>query len=177
MGISFIIQQGNIFDVSEVVSLAERLRVDYLRLGGIVFEGDKKVESIELSDAQHQNMAERLKEIKETATVPIVDSFSTRSCAEFPQYASGDTCYYSYLGCVIGADMRLYPCCIWKYRPRGVVADLNEMSFKEAILGGALDRYYERFDIGKECNRCFLKDKNDFLHELVENPIQDVNFV
>lgn len=94
---------------------------------------------------------------------------------QFPRYNQGDTCYYSNLATVIGADAKVYVCCIWKYRPEGVIADLHQETFAQVWNNGALDKFYQKFDIDEKCTRCFLKDKNDFIHNLVK--AEHINFV
>ena len=176
IGISFIVQKQNMHEIAAAVRLAEELHVHYIRFGGVVFEGER-IENIELSLREHEETVELIHRLSESSTVEVIDNFSTRSCTDFQRYMPGDTCYYSYLGTTIGADLRLYPCCVWKYRPDGVIADLNRIGFAEAWRSGAIDAFYKSFDIAQKCNRCYLKDKNDFIASLLDPNIRHINFV
>ena len=176
VGISFIVQKQNMPEIVDAVRLAEKMRVNYIRFGGVVFEGER-IENIELSLQEHAETAELIHRLSESSTVEIIDNFSTRSCTDFQRYMPGDTCYYSYLGTTIGADLRLYPCCVWKYRPDGVIADLNRIGFAEAWRSGVIDTFYKSFDIAQQCNRCYLKDKNDFVASLLDRNVRHINFV
>lgn len=177
VGISFIVQNQNVHEIEDAVKLAEELGVDYIRIGGVMFEGTERIDHMELTLEEHVETMELIKKLQSSYSVDILNNFDDRSCTDFGRYKQGDTCYYSYLGTVIGADLRLYPCCIWKYRPDGVIADLNEIGFSEAWRSGAINKFYESFDIGEKCKRCYLKDKNDFLHLVTQPDVEHVNFV
>ncbi len=176
IGISFIVQQGNQHELREIAKLGAKLGADYVRYGGVVFEGDY-IPDIELTPEQHIEADAIIKDIAETTSdVQIVNHFSDRSLEDFPKYTSGDICYYSNIAPTIGADGKLYPCCIMKYRPKAVIADLNEVRLADAWRSGALDSFYEAFDISKECVRCHLKPNNDLIKQLIE-PTQHLNFI
>lgn len=174
VGISFIVQKDNYHEIEDAVELAEDLGVKYIRFGGVVFEGER-VDHIELTGDQHEEVSRRICVLTEQSKVPIINSFDTRSLVDFERYAPGDTCYYSHLATVIGADTKLYTCCVWKYRPAGMIADLKDQRLADVWFSGALEKFYEKFDISEKCNRCFLKDKNDQLHQFVT--AEHINFV
>ena len=175
VGISFIVQQLNYHELEDAVDLAEELGVKYIRIGGVVFEGER-IDHIELCEEKHKDIELRIEKIRqEDRGVEIYDNFSTRSLIEFERYNEGDTCYYSHLATVIGADGKLYVCCVWKYRPEGVIDDLYEKRLLDIWREGALNKFYQRFDIANKCDRCFLKPKNDHLHSLVN--AEHINFV
>lgn len=176
VGYSFIVQKQNMHEIEQAVDLASHIGVDYIRIGCVMFDGER-VDHIELSPEEHAQTVELVNQLKKRTDVDVWDNFTTRPCMDYPRYNEGDTCYYSYLGTTIGADMRLYPCCIWKYRPDGVIADLNEVRFAEVWKSGILDKFYEKFDISQKCDRCFLKDKNDFLTLLIDEEPRHINFV
>ncbi len=175
VGISYVIQKPNLHEVESVVSLGQELGADYVRLAGVVFEADR-VESLELAPSEHSDVASVVQKLVSESEIKVYDDFSNRSCADYPQYDSGDDCYFSRLAPAIGADGRLYLCCIWKYRPDGRVADLNEVRFSEVFTSGAFDAFCDNFDFSRKCVRCFLKPKNDFLSVLVGG-IEHINFV
>ena len=175
-GVSFIVQKQNLHEIEDAVQLSESLGADYIRLGGVVFEGEK-IDDIELDLDQHNMVLELIPQMKRKYNIKIVDNFSTRSCVDFATYLPGEKCYYAHLGTTIGADLKLYPCCIWKYRPAGVISDLNKVSFVESWQSGAVSKFFENFDISEQCNRCYLKDKNDFIHSLVSKDLTHVDFV
>ena len=174
VGLSFIVQKANQHEIEAFANLATRLGADYIRYGGVVFEGER-IDHIELTGAEHGDVVKRIESLD--CDVEVIDNFSERSCVEFARYKEGDTCFYSYLGLTIGADLRLYPCCVWKYRPAGVIADLNKAGLADALRSGALDKFYESFSIADKCSRCYLKDKNDFVASLLKLDVEHLNFV
>ena len=175
VGISFIVQKTNYFELDEAVDMAEDLGVRYIRIGGLVFEGEK-VTHLELDDSQNKEVSERVDDImSQDRNLEIYNAFNSRSLVDFERYNKGDDCYYSYISTVIGADAKVYPCCVWKYRPAGVIADLNEIGFAEAWDKNALGKFYDNFDISEKCNRCHLIDKNKALYSFVT--AGHINFV
>ena len=167
VGISFIVQQSNYHELSEAYALAEDLGVLYLRVGGVVFEGER-IDHIELTPEKYVEAESTLRMIKTNiGNTGIIDSFTRRANVSFPTYNKGDTCYYAHLATVIGADGKMYACCIWKYRPDGVIADLNQERLKDVWQQEAVRPFFENFDISEKCTRCYLKEKNDLLHEFV----------
>ena len=174
VGISFIVQKNNYMEICAASDLAEMLGVKYIRFGGVVFEGEK-IDHIELGKIEHGNATNAIRMMQNKGHVPIINAFDTRANVDFERYKPGDTCYYSHLATVIGADAKVYVCCVWKYRPDGLIADLNGLRFKDVWLDNGLGGFYEGFDISEKCTRCFLKDKNDHLHSLVT--AEHVNFV
>ena len=174
VGLSFIVQKQNMHEIEAFADLATELGVDYIRYGGVVFEGER-IDEIELSRGEHGDVVKRIESLD--CGVDVIDNFSARSCVEFDRYEEGDTCFYSYLGLTIGADLRLYPCCVWKYRPEGVIADLNKVGLADALRSGVLDEFYKSFSIAGRCNRCYLKDKNDMVAVLLDPNVEHLNFV
>lgn len=177
VGISFVVQKQNMHEIKDIVKLAEHYKADYVRFAGVIFEAGR-IDEIELTYKEHFETAETIRNLMHNKKIKIYDEFSDRSQSLFPQYNKGDTCYYAHLSTVIGADAKLYPCCIWKYRPDGVIADLNETRLKDAWNNGMLDNLFENLDISEKCVRCHIKPKNDFIHLMVtDNQIQHVNFI
>ena len=176
VGISFIVQQGNKHELADIVRLGINLGVNYVRFGGVVFEGER-MDNIELTPEEHIDASTTIRRLINESNVDVYDNFADRSCADFERYSPGDTCYHSHIAPVIGADSRLYTCCIFKYRPDGMVADLNEIGLAEAWLSGALSKLYEKFDISQRCVRCHLKPNNDFIKAMTSGPVPHLNFI
>ena len=167
VGISFIVQQSNYHELADAYALAEELGVLYLRVGGVVFEGER-IDHIELTPDQYSEAEYALKTIKaNSGTTGIIDNFTRRANISFPLYNEGDTCYYGHIATVIGADAKMYACCIWKYRPEGLIADLNEKRLRDIYKQEKIRLFFDDFEIDKKCTRCFLKGKNDLLHDFV----------
>ena len=175
VGISFIVQKSNYHEIEAAVDLAEDLGVKYIRIGGVFYEGER-IDHIELTPDQHKEVSGVIQGIQESnRSVVVSDDFSNRSLVVFDRYNKGDTCYYAHLATTIGADGKLYACCVWKYRPDGLIADLNEVRLAEAWQSGVVKEFFNGFDISEKCKKCYLKEKNDFLHMLVN--AEHVNFV
>ena len=185
VGITFVIIPENAFEIVSIAILANTLGVDYLRYTPMVF-GENSVPEIEArakpfyDDRLRTQIADDIeKAISLDLDVRLVDAFTDRNSIRhsFGEYQSGDECHFSHLQAVIGADERLYPCCVWKYRPIGNIGSIKELGFKELWDSQQRRDYYDRLDISETCKTCFLKPKNDTLKYLLDPNPSHVNFI
>lgn len=177
VGVSFIVTHDNYHEIIPATELVKSLGADNIRFSAAVFEG--------LPDGyhtpHHQVVIEALDHVKETYTD---DNFAVFTFGErmdfrnaFGDYEPGDRCFYSHLNAVIGADLNLYPCCVLKYRPAGLVASLKHQTFEDAWHSYERREYYRKLDIASQCKTCYLKPKNDFIKYLVQPDPPHVNFI
>ena len=175
VGISFVILKENHKEIGEAVRLAEELGVDYIRF--VAFRGGDMRKNQDYLPDETITSIERDLDSLESSTIEITNQFSERSKSHesFGVYESNAFCYYSRLTAVVGADLRLYPCCVWKYRPQGVVSELSDKTFRQAWE--AREFYDRKFDIAETCETCHIKPKNDFISYMLESDPRHVNFL
>ena len=172
VGISFIINPDNIDDIQASIILYKTLGVNNIRFSWMYDEGGKSG----LNDDEILWIKSRLDEWKkqyETDNYKIhydktrIDSYSEPN--DF------DKCYFQRFVWSIGADAKLYPCCINKYDSKYVIADLKEKTIGEVIHDISTNIKMDNLD-PKNCLPCWLKGKNYSIKDAVEEPIHR-NFV
>ena len=176
VGISFIVQPENHKEIPRITEIANDLGVDYLRIAPAIFSESTKYSEVykdyyppEIRSYVEADLR-KIKAEEQPGDTGIIDVFSPRLGFKDQQshYETGDFCYISNVMAVIGADQRLYPCCVWKYRPDGEIGNLKEMGLKELWESEQRAQYYRDLDISKMCISCFYKPRNDFIQDLVD---------
>jgi len=83
------------------------------------------------------------------------------------------TCHIQRFVWAIGADMKIYPCCIQKYHPDYAFGSLKENTLKELI--DKMNNSMTDLD-PKRCFPCWLRHKNQAIEQSIEKPLHH-NFV
>ena len=86
-----------------------------------------------------------------------------------------DTCFYQRFVWAIGADQKVYPCCIMKYHPDYAYASIKENTLKEIVESRETDLAMTELDVSK-CYPCWLRNRNKAIASAVEKPIHH-NFI
>ena len=175
VGISCVVQRRNIHEIGMIAELAETLNADYVRYVDPVFETDAPT-GFGYVDPGVVN--DKIVESIQRSKLDIYNEFSDRVQLKPTHYDAGSTCYYSHLTTAIGADAKLYLCCIWKYRPEGLVADLNTNRFRDVWGSEKIKKALDRLNIADSCRVCDFKPKNDFIHNVLNgDTLKHINFV
>ena len=172
VGVSYIVQRENMHEIEKVVDVAKENGAEYIRFGALVFERDVP-ESRNLSVPAELEV-EISRRIKQIDSIDVYNLFTPR--LSYDRYRPDEKCYMAEVTTMIGADARLYLCCVWKYRPDGMVADLNKVSLKAAWDDGSVEKTLKRLNISEKCVRCHLKPKNDTIRTIVETQAH-ANFI
>ena len=172
VGISFIINPDNVDDIEDSIIFYSKLGVDNIRFSWMYDAGGKSG----LNDAEISYIKSRLDFYKgkyETDGYKIhydktrIDSYSEPN--DF------DKCYFQRFVWSIGADAKLYPCCINKYDAKYVIADLLEKTIGEVIYDISTNIKMDNLD-PRGCLPCWLRSKNKSISDAVEPPTHR-NFV
>lgn len=172
VGISFIINPDNVNDIENSIILYKSLGVDNIRFSWMYDAGGKSG----LNDDEIKWVKSRLDEYKKTYDSYFfkvhydktrIDSYSEKN--DF------DKCYFQRFVWSIGADAKLYPCCIQKYDSKYVIADLKERSIGEVIHDISTNIKMDNLD-PRGCLPCWLRSKNQSIKDAVEKPTHE-NYV
>lgn len=163
VGVSFIIQPGNIHEIAEAAELYKKIGVDNLRFS---YAFTSKYDNL-LTPEQRKEVNLALLEAKkyEDRNYKVfvmegrLDDFS-------PGEKTFDFCGYQMFTFQIGCDSLVYPCCIVKYYKQYAFGDIRKQSLREIIFGEKRRKYLEEFDVNK-CLPCWLKRKNEFIEYLL----------
>ncbi len=86
-----------------------------------------------------------------------------------------DRCYYQQFVWNVGADAKVYPCCIMKYHPNAVIADLKKQTIKEICNDMTVLAKMKGLK-PTSCFPCWLRDRSKDIAVGVERP-DHANFV
>ena len=180
VGFSFVVQRENAHEIRDAAILSHELGCDYIRFAA--YMPTDIASSSEATAYYSDDFIEQIQE--QLALIPsqiqAFNDFSARSAIHenYGSYEKGDYCFYSDLAPLIGADLRVYPCCIWKYHPDAVIGSLEDQSFKTLWESDARQKMFEKLDISERCLSCFLKPKNDAIKYITSpNQAEHLNFI
>ena len=167
IGISFIINQNNFEDIEDSARLYESLGVDNIRFSWMYDStGTSGLSAQQITEVK--SLLDRLQ--KELHIIHYDDD-------RVDQYSQPNTdfktCHYQRFVWAIGADMKLYPCCIQKYDPKNVLGDLRKNTLKELI---ALSHEKMTALTPRECLPCWIRNKNKIIDQAVNEPTHS-NFI
>lgn len=165
VGISFIVDERNYTDIREIGFIAEDLGVDYLRVGRAIY-GEPYPVTYGVESDEIVLLVKKDLEFVRSLDFTLIDGFSV-NIEDYGMYDSKDFCYMSCVQAVIGADLKLYPCCIWKYRPDGVICDLSDQGLKSGWESQERIEWYSGLDIVDLCGSCYYKSKNDLMKKIL----------
>lgn len=165
IGISFIITPDNYDDVISSAFFYSKLGVDNIRFSWMYDKEGKAG----LNDLQIDDIKKTLVNIKQVMDKPEfkilfedgrLDTFSKPN-DDF------NTCYMQRFVWALGADHKIYPCCIMKYDPKFALGDIRENTLKE-MVNLSHDKM-NNLDV-KTCHPCWLRNRNKAISQGVEKP-------
>ena len=166
VGISFIINPDNVDDIEDSIILYSKLDVDNIRFswmydsGGLSGLTREKIDELKI-------LLDNYKAKYETDNYKI--HYDKTRIDSYTEPNNFDKCYFQRFVWSIGADAKLYPCCIQKYDAKYVIADLREKSIGEVINDISTNIKMDNLD-PRGCLPCWLRSKNLAIKDAVEKP-------
>jgi len=174
LGISFIITPQNVEDIENAIELYSRLvGINHLRfswmydMGGHAGLSDRRIKEVKetLDEAIKQYNRENFHVFYEKSRI---DTYTQKN-SDFK------TCYYQRFVWAIGADCKVYPCCIMKYHPDFAYADIREMSLAQIVNDMSTIQMMDSL-APAGCFPCWLRNRNKAIAKAVEKPMHH-NFI
>ncbi len=167
LGISFIITPDNYEDIEASARFYYSIGVDNIRFSWMYDSGGMSGLSVEQIDEAKKLLDKLQEELK------IIHYDSDRVELYHSPNTDFDTCHFQRFVWAIGADMKVYPCCIQKYHP-----DYAFGSLKENTLSELIEKMHDSMTglEPKGCLPCWLRNKNKTLDSAVKEP-KHANFV
>jgi len=167
LGISFIINQDNYEDIEASARYYATIGVDNIRFSWMY----DSTGTSGLSEHQIKSGKLLLDTLQKELKIIHYDSdrvdLYTRPNTDF------DTCHFQRFVWAIGADMKIYPCCIMKYHPDYAFGSLKEHTLKQLI--DKMDNSMTNL-VPKQCMPCWLRNKNKAIDNAIKEPMH-LNFV
>lgn len=174
LGISFIITPQNVSDIVDSAELYSRIKgINHLRYSWMFdMEG-------------HAGLTQKtIQEVKKTLD-GLIEKHNRSDFRIFYERNRIDTytkpntdfnkCYYQRFVWAIGADCKVYPCCIMKYHPDFAYADLKELSLAQIVNDFTTTQMMDSL-VPKGCRPCWLRERNKSIANGVEKPMHH-NFI
>lgn len=170
IGISFIVTKENMNNIEESAKFYNELGVDNIRYS-YMFDmlGNGGLTTSEINIVKHR--LEILKEIYPDLILGNKDriDFYSKPNDDFKK------CSIQHFSWIIGADAKLYPCCIMAYHQKFAITDLNKHSIQEILEDNNVTN--KMFDLNpKSCLPCWIREKNQIVERVMEMPIHE-NFL
>ncbi len=174
LGISFIITPENIEDIPEAIDLWSHISgVNHLRFSWMYDMGGHAG----LSDRRIKETKEILDEAIPKHQREDFHIFYEKNRLESYTQPNTDfkTCYIQRFVWAIGADCKVYPCCIMKYHPDFAYADIREMTLAQIVNDMSTMQMMDSL-VPKACFPCWLRSRNKAIANAVERPMHH-NFI
>jgi len=173
IGISFIITPENQHNIINSCKFYKELGVDNIRFSwmydkegkaGLTLEEIEKVKTI-------------LKELKRLYDSDIFKVYSEHNRIDLYSTNNSDfsKCYMQRFVWAVGANCRVYPCCIVKYFPNMEIGNIKERSLKEMVDDMNINIQMDSLN-PMNCPPCWLRERNKAMAQAIEKP-KHVNFV
>lgn len=171
IGISFIINQVNKEDVTNSALFYSKLGVDNIRFSWMY----DKSGTAGLTYDDIETIKKRLDVVKKELERDDYKIYYERERIDLFSKPNDDfkTCYMQRFVWALGADCKIYPCCIMKYHPEFAFGDLRNKTLVELI-----DEMHSKMTNlnPSQCFPCWLRTRNKAISYGVEKP-NHANFV
>lgn len=170
LGISFLICGDNWHEIKKAVELGHEIGANYVQFK-LVNDADKSHSLLPHREKIMALMDEALAyNQKQTHKLEVIDLLGRISLIEKQPRHYRD-CYIHYHTGIIGADAKLYLCCLLKYDNDFCLGSLEEGSITQLWDGPIRKKMLERFDKDK-CPSCFYEKTNEVIDYMLsqDNP-------
>lgn len=173
LGISFIVTPDNYDDIENSARLFASVGVNHIRFSWMY---DREGHA-GLTQEQIDNLKKLLDKLMDELNRDDFRIIYEHGRIESYSKPNTDfnTCYYQRFVWAIGADCKVYPCCIQKYHPDFAYGDIREKTLKELVNDLKTISAMNSLDVTK-CYPCWLRNRNKAIAKAVEKPIH-VNFI
>lgn len=173
LGVGFVVTKDNWHELVHATYNAKDDGAANIRISA-VFQND----GAEYFDEIHGSIVEEICEAKLLANehFAVIDNFGARLSDLEQGHPDYQWCGQQFVGPYIGADGKVYRCCVLAYNERGVIGDLNERGFWDLWRDPETFRKMMEFD-ARGCPRCMFNAKNRTLAYTVTHNPPHVNFV
>jgi MoaA/NifB/PqqE/SkfB family radical SAM enzyme len=176
LGINYVIHHKNAHQVYDAAKLVKGLGVNHIKYAARITK-----DLFEYHLPYKDSVVEQLRRVQAELAdddFKVINKYEEDfdTCMLFER--NYDRCHIKEIVTCIAADSKLYFCHDKAYVTEGVVADLKEMSFKDAWFSPQVRERYRNFDPRCECkHHCVFDDRNILLNQFVGMNRSHINFI
>ncbi len=171
LGFSFIITPINYNEIYKAAEIAKNIGMDNIRFS-VAYTSSKDTIFRKIGRKINHEIA-RAAQLEDGKFK--VFSFHERIFDLSVSRKSYSSCGFQHFCGVIGADMKLYPCCTLKYRNNTVIGDLSTNSFKDEWRSSQRKKWLGKF-VCHSIN-CWMDRKNEFIEYILKKDALHRNFI
>lgn len=165
IGINFVMVKDNIKEVLSAVDLSASLGVDSIRITPAYLKDTSFLEKINL-----ERLTSKLKE-KERLYKNLNITFNYGRVESRLKFSRTPLCFLSFSSISIGVDLRIYPCCMYKYDKKHILLDLNKEKINYELSKKLVFKSLKYPLKNYICNHCmFYKFNESCSYLLLEEP-------
>jgi sulfatase maturation enzyme AslB (radical SAM superfamily) len=172
IGINYVITNDNFHEIEQACKLYSDLGVDYIRFSFMYIDGVGVGKIFEDKKDMLQDVFKRCID-KYNSNVFKVSPASYKLDSYSHVNDDFETCYMQHFVWALGADCKVYPCCIQKYIPGWEIGDITKTTLKD-IITSAFSKM-RSLDV-KSCPPCWMRDRNKAMISAIKRPLH-ANFI
>jgi MoaA/NifB/PqqE/SkfB family radical SAM enzyme len=167
LGISFIITPENLPELADAAKLFSEIKgINHLRFSWMYdMQGTAGLTPDQIIDAK-QNLDSLIEEYDRDDFKIFYEKDRIEHYTAPNEFSK---CYYQKFVWAIGADSKVYPCCIMKYHPNFANGDISKSTLKELINNMTTLARQNGVQPSK-CFPCWLRNRNQQIANAVERP-------
>lgn len=173
LGVGFVVTKDNWTEICTAASNARADGASNIRISA-VFQNDEADYFADIANEVRAEIATA--KTLQTPEFTVIDNFGARLSDLTQGSPDYQWCGQQFVGPYIGADGKVYRCCVLAYNQLGVIGDLHERRFAELWKDPETFRKMMEFD-ARGCPRCMFNAKNRTLAYAINTQPPHVNFV
>lgn len=176
LGIGYVMTRENWFGVYDACRFFRDLGVDNFRISALFT--DKGIQYFDgwLEDAKR--LSAKCKSDFNSSNFEVFNLFNDRIADLFNGVQDYDYCPMKDLVIYIGADLKVYTCCILAYTAKGYVGSLENQTFEQLWNSDDRKRFYMQHSPRQQCRLpCMFERKNHFINYCVKHNPKHVNYI
>lgn len=176
LGIGFVVSKENYTEIYDSCKLFKELGVDNFRISATFTPmGIRYFDGI-LEEAK--KIAERAKRELEDEKFTVFNLFNDRIGDLFDGVQNYDFCPMKELVPYVGADLKVYTCCVLAYNDLGYIGSLEDQSLDEFWQSKGKKKFYKEHSPKVYCQLpCMFEKKNEFMNYCIKRDPKHTNFI
>lgn len=172
VGINYVITEDNFHEIEKACEFYSKLGADYIRFSFMYVEGVGVGKFALDKRKQTEQLFDRLEKTYNNGKAFVSPATYKLDAYLRPNDDFSD-CYMQDFVWALGADCKVYPCCIQKYQKGFEFGDIRETTLKQMITKAFGKR--RSLDV-KTCAICWMRDRNKSMIAAIKRP-KHANFI